>query len=70
MHRRHFLATGLAGLAGSVLAQQPTGPFDGLSQGGTVYDGSGAAPALADVAIPSELIVGIGVCGTAMAPRR
>lgn len=60
MHRRQFIATGFAGLAGTLLAQQPSGPFDALIRGGNVYDGSGAAPVKADVAIKGDRIVGVG----------
>jgi N-acyl-D-amino-acid deacylase len=46
------------------LAEVPTQaaaePFDVLIRGGTVYDGSGAAPVTADVAIRSDKIVAIG----------
>jgi N-acyl-D-amino-acid deacylase len=63
MHRRQFLAAGLAGLAGPLFTHQPTGPFDILIKGGTVYDGSGAAPVRADLAVRGDRLVGLGDFG-------
>ncbi|HXG08505.1 MAG TPA: D-aminoacylase [Gemmataceae bacterium] len=68
MQRRQFLAAGLSGLAGSLLgrlpnassSQTPAGPFDVLIRGGTVYDGSGAPPLRADVALRGDRIAGVG----------
>jgi N-acyl-D-amino-acid deacylase len=43
------------------LSAQPKSPiFDVLIKGGTVYDGTGAAPIKADIAIKGDRIVAIG----------
>jgi N-acyl-D-amino-acid deacylase len=41
-------------------APPPAAEYDVLIRGGTVYDGSGTAPVVADLAISDELVVGIG----------
>jgi len=43
-----------------VAGQTSTAPFDVLIKGGTVYDGTGRAPRLADVAIKGDRIVAVG----------
>jgi N-acyl-D-amino-acid deacylase len=58
----------LLALVGITLALGGCGPrYDVIIRGGTVYDGSGAAPVIADVAIVADTIDTIGDLGTARA---
>ena len=51
-------------LSASVAAQAPA--YDLIIRGGTIYDGSGRAPIVGDVAIKDDRIVAVGkVAGTA-----
>ena len=56
------LAAALLGfaLAGCALQPVPAGPYDVLIRNGQVYDGSGADPVVADVAIRGDSIVAVG----------
>ena len=51
-------------------AASPGAPYDVLIAGGTVYDGTGGAPRVADVAIAGDRIVAIGNLAGAPARRR
>lgn len=44
----------------SVRAQEPAGRFDVLIRNGTVYDGTGARPVRADVAVRGDRVVAVG----------
>ena len=57
-----FLAVLLAGCT-------PAASYDVIIRGGTVYDGSGGPPYVADVAIDDDVIVAIGDLGDAGAPE-
>ncbi len=57
-------------LAAAVLpaaAQQPAAPYDVILRNGTIYDGSGKPPVVADVAIRGDRIARIGKLGKARA---
>ncbi len=56
-----FLAVLLAGCT-------PPATYDVIIRGGTIYDGSGGRPYVADVAIDDHVIVAIGDLGDARAP--
>ena len=51
-------------------AQESQPIYDLILQGGTVYDGSGGAPSVADVAIIEDRIVAVGALSGARARRR
>lgn len=57
------------GLAAIALAAGPAGAVDLLLTGGTVVDGSGAAPVAADVAIQGDRIIAIGPALADSLPR-
>ena len=64
MIARHLVVSGLlvsVCLAASAAAQQPEA--DILLRDGTIYDGTGGAPYIGDVAIKGDKIVCIGRCG-------
>jgi len=52
----------------SITACAPPTEYDTLILGGTVYDGSGQPPAVADVAILDDTIAAVGDLGRAVAP--
>jgi len=52
--------TFLAGIALCVASLAHAGDYDVIIRGGTVYDGSGAAPVRADIAVSGEKITAIG----------
>jgi N-acyl-D-amino-acid deacylase len=60
-----FGLTGLSVLLASCATQPPQPVADVMLQGGTIYDGSGGAPYVGDVAIRGDRIVCVGRCGTA-----
>jgi N-acyl-D-amino-acid deacylase len=63
VNKRVAIATAAAGLLWSAAApgQRPTSSaYDVLIRGGTIYDGSGGAPYLGDVAIKGDKIVYVG----------
>ena len=62
-----FLAIVFAGFAQDRSPSRESGNFDVIIKGGTIYDGTGAEPKQADVAIRGDRIVGIGDFKTAKA---
>src|SRR4051794_22043992 len=65
MKRNFFLLGAFLTIVFSMFAEQPSpwtrdGNFDVLIRNGTVYDGTGAEPRQADVAIRGDKIVGVG----------
>ncbi|MEO8361509.1 MAG: amidohydrolase family protein [Vicinamibacteria bacterium] len=65
MTRRMRVSAGLALLAGAVLTRPATlanaaDPYDVILRGGTVHDGTGGKPFVADVGIRGDLIATIG----------
>ena len=63
--RNFFLLGAFLTIVFTTFAQEKSpsrsaGDFDGIIRGGTVYDGSGAEPRQADVAIRGDRIAGIG----------
>jgi N-acyl-D-amino-acid deacylase len=69
MNRRQFLSAGLlAPLALAILTVsgcEPAARYDLILRGGTVYDGSGAAGVVGDVAISGDRIAAVGDLGRA-----
>ncbi|MEY2539062.1 MAG: N-acyl-D-amino-acid deacylase [Verrucomicrobiota bacterium] len=57
---RIFVSLLLISVSAPLLIGQDTPPFDAIIKGGNVYDGTGAAPKHADVAIRGDRIVGVG----------
>src|SRR5262245_28334833 len=55
------------GLTSAVAAADE--PYDVILRGGTVYDGSGGKPVVADVALRGDRLAAIGDLGTAAAAR-
>src|SRR6266498_3683089 len=51
----------------TLFGQSPASTFDVVIKGGTVYDGTGAAPTNVDIAIQGDRIVAIGDLKTARA---
>ena len=60
MGLRSITATVGAALLASCATMPPPEPYDLLVKGGTVYDGSGNAPQVADVAVRGDRIVAVG----------
>jgi N-acyl-D-amino-acid deacylase len=58
--QRRRITIALATAAAAVMSLEAAPPYDVLLRNGTVYDGSGQPPAIADVAIRGERIVAIG----------
>jgi N-acyl-D-amino-acid deacylase len=68
---RRILIAAFAGLSlGACAGTQSGERYDVIIAGGTVYDGSGAAPVVADVAIRSDRVAAIGDLSSARASRR
>src|SRR5216117_265818 len=71
--KQYFLCVGafltiVLGISAQAPSPSPApGDFDVIIRGGTVYDGSGAEPKQADVAIRGDRIVGVGDLKTARA---
>jgi N-acyl-D-amino-acid deacylase len=73
----HGRAAGAAGalvalltlLSSSCAGKRPEPPFDVVVRGGTVYDGSGGAPRVADIGIRGDQIAHIGDLSSAQAAR-
>ena len=59
----------LAAVLSHACASTPPTSYDIVLRGGTVYDGSGAAPFVGDVAIAADRIVAIGDLGDAVGGR-
>ncbi len=59
MKKRSALTIAVAGLA-IVSAAPPPASYTMLIRGGTIYDGSGGAPYVGDVAIKGDKIVYVG----------
>ncbi len=70
MLRRTILAIVAAFSLGACAAQQSGNPYDLVITGGTIYDGSGGAPFVGDVAILGERIAAVGNLSGAHAIRR
>src|SRR5688572_29640132 len=68
--RRSVLAAFLALVALGACAMPSGERYDVIIDNGSVYDGSGAAPVVADVAIEGDRIAAIGELGGASAGRR
>src|SRR5688572_4784673 len=68
--RRSILAALLAFVALAACATGGGARYDVIIDNGSVYDGSGAAPVVADVAIEGDRIAAIGELGGASAERR
>lgn len=58
--RYMFAATAALALSGCASTQMPPARYDIVIRGGTVYDGTGAAPVVGDVAINGDRIVAVG----------
>lgn len=58
--RYMFAATAALALSGCASTQMPPARYDVVIRGGTVYDGTGAAPVVGDVAINGDRIVAVG----------
>jgi len=63
MRGKRFGLTGLSILLASCATQPPQPVADIMLRGGTIYDGSGGAPYVGDVAIKGDRIACVGRCG-------
>lgn len=59
MHAKLWIGLAVA-LVGGCASMPPDAPFDTVLRGGTIYDGSGGAPLVGDVAISGDRIAYVG----------